>query len=350
MAGILLLDPNKDRAADIRSLLREDGHDVAVHAAPDTWAEREREVQPDLVVAASESALRIVRSAARADRGFAPPILFVEHDGGLTREPYRPDRLIDRIVSPFLREELLARVDALIRVRNVLLHRPSESTAGRAQAAGIGQKLAAWFGVRPAACEKPTGPYLEVAARMAEFADRRDAFEPGHSERVGSLCALIADGLAMPAEESAALVRAAMLHDIGKVAIPADMLHQKGPLAESQMRLIRTHPRRGAALLRALDRDALVADTVLYHHECPDGSGYYHRESDATPRTARALAVAEVFDAMTSSTARAACPQPEALRRLQERKGLTLDTDCVEALIDRLEPRSSRSGLSLSRV
>ena len=95
-----------------------------------------------------------------------------------------------------------------------------------------------------------------------------------------------------------------MLHDIGKVALPVEVLRHKGPLEETQMRLVRTHAERGAAILRALDKDEVVADTILYHHEYVDGSGYYGRTAASIPRAARILAVAEAYDAMTTSLVR----------------------------------------------
>jgi HD-GYP domain-containing protein (c-di-GMP phosphodiesterase class II) len=117
------------------------------------------------------------------------------------------------------------------------------------------------------------------------------------------------------------------------------MLHQKEPLEESQLRLIRTHPRKGAALIKALDRrDEQVADTILYHHERPDGKGYYGLENERIPLPARILAVAEVYDAMTSSQLREALTPDEALDRLQSSRGESLDADCVDALVDRLKP------------
>ncbi len=100
--------------------------------------------------------------------------------------------------------------------------------------------------------------------------------------------------------------------------------------------MIRTHPRRGAALLVALDRDDDVASTILYHHERPDGGGYYGLDSDSTPVAAKVLALAEIYDAMTSCKLRTPIPSERALDQLTELKGESVDTDSVEALVDRL--------------
>ena len=106
------------------------------------------------------------------------------------------------------------------------------------------------------------------------------------------------------------------------------------------MRLIRTHPRRGAALLQALDQDDDVAATILYHHERPDGNGYYGKPAESVPRTAQILAVAEVYDAMTSSLIKEPMPSMRALDALSDRRGEAYDADCVDALVDKLRPRS----------
>jgi putative nucleotidyltransferase with HDIG domain len=155
---------------------------------------------------------------------------------------------------------------------------------------------------------------------------------------VTSFCAMIAEALDLGAGETASLLRAAMLHDIGKVALPVEVLHQRTPLLEEQLRWIRTHPSQGAALVRALDRDDEVAETIRCHHERPDGFGYYGVDGAEVPRAARALAVAEVYDGMTTTLLHEAMSGDEALGRLRAFRGVSLDDDCVDALVDRLRP------------
>ncbi len=340
MANILLVGPKRDRVSGVRSLLRQDGHQVSCLRREDHWRAAEQEIRPDLIVAAVEDTDSVLDVRGRKAHGFPPPLLFVQNETDFCHDPYLPTRLVDRITSPFLSEELLARVDALIRVRNVVLRDrslPEEPPQKESNALGaIGKRMTALLGSRVPSFNKPLGPYLEVAAKLADWADRRDAFEPGHAERVTGVCAMIAEGLHLSAEETASLLRAAMLHDIGKVALPVEVLHQKTPLEESQKRLIRTHPRRGAAILAALDRDDEVTRTILYHHERPDGEGYYGLDSDTTPISAKVLALAEVYDAMTSCRLSTPLPSARALDRLTECKGAGVDSDCVEALVDRL--------------
>jgi putative nucleotidyltransferase with HDIG domain len=186
---------------------------------------------------------------------------------------------------------------------------------------------------------KPAAPYLEVAARLADWSDRRDGIEAGHAERVTNFAAMIADELGLADSETASLLRAAMLHDIGKVALPIEVLRQKKPLEENQMRLVRTHAERGAAILRALDPDEEVADTILYHHENFDGSGYHGRKGAQIPLAARILAVAEGFDAMTTSLVRKRLTVDAAMGLMRERRGAQWDAACVDALVGVMRPK-----------
>ena len=301
MARVLLLGPDRQRAAGLRSLLARDGHHVTWLRSLESWATHERESQPDLVLAAV-APTEAVLAGDRPGAGFAAPLLFLQQERDFPRLPEGGRRLVERLASPFMHEELLARVDALVRVRRIVERRtdgaPVEPGGGWSR---LRRHMSAWLRSRLPDPVRPEGPYLEVAARVAEWADRRDAFEPGHAARVTSFSAMIAEGLGMGEGETEGLLRAAMLHDIGKVALPVEVLHQVAPLEEAQRRLIRTHPARGAALLRALDGDENVARVVLYHHERPDGRGYYKKPSEGVPRAALALAVAEPYDAMTSS-------------------------------------------------
>ena len=339
MAKVLLVGPDRKRVGGVRSLLRLDGHQVAVLRRENQWRDAERDVEPDLIVAAVEDTDQLLDVHGRPRTRFPAPLLFVQNHSDFCHDPYLASRLVDRVTSPFLSEELLARVDALVRVRKVILRDETfdaEATTDKSGWRRVADRVTSILGSRVPRYDKPLAPYLEVAARLAEWADRRDAFEPGHAERVTSLCAMIAEGLHMPADETTSLLRAAMLHDIGKVALPIEMLHQKAPLEESQKKMIRTHPRRGASLLAALDRDDEVAATILYHHERPNGDGYYGLAPEATPISARALAVAEIYDAMTSTQLTKPMTTGKALDRLSECKGETVDSDCVEALVDRL--------------
>jgi putative nucleotidyltransferase with HDIG domain len=347
MAHVLLVGADKDRTSEVKGLLTMDGHQVALARDVSRWRDDERSASPEVIVAAVATPDAVLSVPMGGARGFAPPILFVHRDSDEAREPQLEERLVDRIASPFAADEFLGRVDALIRVRRVVLHQTRAEGEQEALPRGRwGAALASMLRSRVPRHDKPPAPYLEVAARVADWSDRRDGFEPGHAERVTNFAAIIADSFGLGDGETAALLRAAMLHDIGKVALPIEILRQKTPLEENQFRMLRTHAERGAAILRALDKDEVVADTIHYHHENVDGTGYYGRKGASIPRAARILAVAEGFDAMTTSLVRKRLTADAAMGLMRERRGRQWDTECVDALVGELQPKSRTLVLS----
>jgi HD-GYP domain-containing protein (c-di-GMP phosphodiesterase class II) len=341
MADILLLGHERDRATGIRSLLRQDGHAVAWTRDAAAWRESERETLPEVVVVATADLDPLRVAAARPPRGFPAPLLLVQHETESFADLQIEERLVDRIGSPFMAEELLARVDALVRLRRAVVRGGSRRESGVSWTS----RLAALLGARVPRLPKPQAPYFEVAARAAEWADRRDTFAEGHIDRVCSLSAMIADELGVPDGEAAVLLRAAMLHDVGKIGMPVEVLRHPGPLDPDQFRLLRTHPERGASLLRALEKDEAVAETVYLHHERLDGSGYHGRRREQIPRGARILAVAETYDAMTTTRVKERLTGDEALAILKDRTE-HFDADCVGALADAVRPRPARIPVS----
>jgi putative nucleotidyltransferase with HDIG domain len=346
VAQVLLVGDDKGRTSGVKELLASDGHRVAVARDIARWREEESAASPEIVVAAVGATDAVLSVPVGRSRGFAPPILFVHRAIDEAREPQLKERMVDQIASPFTAGEFLGRVDALIRVRRVVMHQSTEGSKRDLPGVGWRGALRSIIRGRASRVEKPAASYLEVAARVADWADRRDGFEPGHAERVTGFAAMIAESFGLPDGETAALLRAAMLHDIGKVAIPVEVLRQRGPLDENQMRVIRMHAERGAAILRALDQGDVAADTILFHHESVDGSGYHGRKGRAIPRASRILAVAEAFDAMTTSIVRKQLTADAALGLLRERRGGQWDGECVDALVNALSPGPRSIGLT----
>jgi HD-GYP domain-containing protein (c-di-GMP phosphodiesterase class II) len=346
MARVLLLAPDRRRASDVRGILGHDGHHVTWLRNIVAWRDHERRLLPEIVVATVPSAAGVLAGAGEGStRGFPAPLLFIQQESEIQPEPYLRGRLVDRVYSPFLAEDFLGRVDALVRVRRLIQRGPSRAGSGRTPFQELGHRISSWVRSCLPPRDLPAGPYLEVADRVAEWADRRDAFEPGHAGRVTALCTRMAEALDLGEDETAELLRAAMLHDIGKVALPVEVLHEPQPLDDNQLRLIRTHPARGAALLLALERNERVARVVLYHHERPDGAGYYGKRS-GVPRASLVLAVAETYDAMTSSRLRDPLEPQAALARLADGRGAAYDGDCVDALTDHVRSRPTTLPLS----
>ncbi len=137
---------------------------------------------------------------------------------------------------------------------------------------------------------------------MGHVVETRDPYTAGHERRVAELAVALGAELALPAAELEGLRLAALIHDIGKIAVPAEILAKPGRLSEVEFNLIRQHARAGYEILAAIDFDAPVAEIVLQHHERLDGSGYPEGLAGAQILfEARILAVADTVEAMSSS-------------------------------------------------
>lgn len=151
-----------------------------------------------------------------------------------------------------------------------------------------------------------TNRELEAALRgiteaLGRTVEVRDPYTGGHERRVARLCCAIAERLALPQFEADCVEMAALIHDLGKIGVPADILSKPGRLSELELRLVQEHPVRGAEILSGIRMPWPLADIVRQHHERIDGSGYPDGlTGEQICREARILAVADVVEAMSS--------------------------------------------------
>jgi putative two-component system response regulator len=170
-------------------------------------------------------------------------------------------------------------------------------------------------------------------ATLSGAHQHRDQYTVQHQLRVAALAAAIAVDLGLHPETVAVLRLAASVHDIGKIAIPAEIMFRADSLTDGEYALMKTHSAIGQDILQRLESPYKVAQIVAQHHERLDGSGYPGglRAAEILPE-ARILAVADVFDAMTSKRPyRDGLPADFVLGHLQDKAGSLLDADAVAA-------------------
>lgn len=167
----------------------------------------------------------------------------------------------------------------------------------------------------------------------------KDREARAHNLRVARLCVQIGRQMSMSAHELRVLARAGLLHDIGKLAIPDEVLGKHTALDDFEWSLMRAHPEMGLTLLDRAGQSSREVFAVLYHHERLDGSGYpYGLRAEAIPLEARIVAVADTYDALVSDRPyRMAVSDAEARRVLVEEAGLRLDARAVSALFRALD-------------
>ncbi|MDP9232690.1 MAG: diguanylate cyclase [Actinomycetota bacterium] len=178
---------------------------------------------------------------------------------------------------------------------------------------------------------------FRAAASLARAVDARDVYTGSHSQRVADLAARTARRLGLPDEDIELTRLAASLHDLGKLAIPEEILRKPGPLTEPERMVLERHPQIGFRMLESLGVDP-VADWVLHHHERWDGSGYPDGlPGDQIPLGARIIFVADAYDAMTSERVYRRRVAPEhAIAELERCAGSQFDPEIVAALADEL--------------
>ena len=174
-----------------------------------------------------------------------------------------------------------------------------------------------------------------IIQAIAAIIEMRDSSTSGHQRRVASLAHAMAVDMKLAPDQVETIRVASLIHDLGKIAIPAEILCKPGRLDEAEISLVREHPAIGHNLLKSIDMMEKVAEIIYQHHERMDGSGYPRglRGEEILPET-RVLSVAEVVEAMLSHRPyRQALPLREALKEIARQKGRLYDAPAVAACI-----------------
>jgi len=176
-----------------------------------------------------------------------------------------------------------------------------------------------------------------AAASLAKAVDARDTYTGSHSERVGELAANVAKRLGLNAEQVELTRLAGSLHDLGKLAIPEEILRKPGTLTDSERLVLERHPQIGFRMLDSLGVDP-VADLVLHHHERWDGAGYPDGlRGEEIPLGARIIFVTDAYDAMTSDRIyRPKLSSQQALAELERCAATQFDPGIVAAFVEEL--------------
>jgi diguanylate cyclase (GGDEF)-like protein/putative nucleotidyltransferase with HDIG domain len=180
--------------------------------------------------------------------------------------------------------------------------------------------------------------HLATIEALALAIDAKDQTAQSHIRRVQVYAAGLAKGLGMTDQEIQGVKTAALLHDIGKLAVPEHILSKPGPLTQEEFQKIRIHPQVGAEIISAVPFPYPVAPLILSHHERWDGKGYPQGlKGEEIPLGARILSVVDYFDALTSDRPyHRAMTHDAALGLLQQEAGKALDPAVVQMFIKNL--------------
>lgn len=228
---------------------------------------------------------------------------------------------VDYVTKPFHQEELLARVRThleLYRLRHRLEYEVRQRTAALA------------------ASEKRIRDILvDSIAALASTVEVRDPYTAGHQRRTAQIAVAIARELGLPDDQTEGIYLAGVVHDVGKIRVPLEILNKPGRLTDLEFLLIKEHVRAGYEILKGIDYPWPIAEVILQHHERLDGSGYPQSlKGDQILREAKILAVADVVEAMTSHRPyRAGRGIEAALTEIRRSRGKFYDVAATDACL-----------------
>lgn len=170
---------------------------------------------------------------------------------------------------------------------------------------------------------------------MATIVETRDPYTAGHQQRVAQLACAIAKEMGLSGEQISGIRMAGMVHDIGKIRIPTEILTYPGSVSDTELKIIRLHPIVGYDILKTIDFPWPVARMVQQHHERLDGSGYpFGLSGDDILIGSKILAVADVVEAMASHRPyRASLGIARALEEISKNRGILYDASSVDACL-----------------
>jgi HD-GYP domain-containing protein (c-di-GMP phosphodiesterase class II) len=177
-------------------------------------------------------------------------------------------------------------------------------------------------------------PLLKSLLIMGDVIEARDTYTGGHVWRVSQYAKLLGKQIGLSEDETTRAAIGGYLHDLGKVGISDSILRKKSGLDGNEFDTLKTHPTIGGKLIEAHPLAELALDVILHHHEQLDGKGYpFGLDGDSIALFPRLIAVADAFDAMTSTRPyRKGLPVSEAFARLDESSGSHFDAKLVTAL------------------
>lgn len=186
--------------------------------------------------------------------------------------------------------------------------------------------------------------FLDTIKSLSLAIDAKDPYTKGHSSRVAEYVISLARELKWPEDRTEFLQYIALIHDVGKVTVPENILKKESFLTNEEYDIMKTHSAAGAEVMKDVKYFAAGSDIIKHHHERWDGKGYPDQiQGEDIPEGARILAVADAFDAMTTDRPYRKALEPKAaLQELQDCAGTQFDPKVVEAFV-RLYPKTEFS-------
>jgi putative nucleotidyltransferase with HDIG domain len=321
---ILIVDDDKPVRELLGAILHGNGFKCTLasnaHEARTFLNKNEYELIVSDINMPGESGLDFIQSALSEHNGIAG-IMLTAIDDSFVAEKAIESGVYDYITKPFSNNEVL------ISVINALRRRDLE-VANRSYQKDLEKRVHE----RTSKLRKTMEGIIKAMASTVEW---RDPYTAGHQQRVTRIASDIASALGFSEEQKEGIRMGSLVHDLGKISVPAEILSKPGRLTEMEFGIIKEHPKIGYEILKDIEFPSPVSDMVLQHHERINGSGYPFGLAGAQIiKEARILAVADVVEAMASHRPyRPALGIDAALEEITKNRGVLYDEDAVDACL-----------------
>ncbi len=181
--------------------------------------------------------------------------------------------------------------------------------------------------------------FTQTITALSEAVDAKDRYTSGHSKRVAEYAKMIAERMGKDKAEQEEIYRAGLLHDVGKIRIPVEIINKAGKLTDAEYNTIKVHPVTGYHILSGISGSEKMAIAAKYHHERYDGKGYPNGlAGDKIPEVARILGVADAYDAMTSNRSyRSGLPKEVVREEIIKGRGTQFDPEIADIMLQLME-------------
>jgi len=330
--NIVIVDDNPNNLRVLSEMLQQSGYKIRPAADGDLALRSIENSPPDLVLLDIRmprmDGYEVSRRLKANEKLREIPVIFISalHETEDKVAAFKAGG-VDYIAKPFQIEEVVARVQAHLRLYRLQQHLES-IVAERTE-----ELRKSYDEIR-----RSQQQYRAILEQMVQAisltVEKRDLYTAGHQRCVAELATAIAGRLGLPRERIEGLRFGAMIHDIGKIHVPAAILNRPGPLSPAEFSLIKTHPEAGHDIVRNVEFPWPVAQLILQHHERLDGSGYpLGLKGDEIIEEARILAVADVMEAMSNHRPyRPSLGLAAALDELKQGRGTRYDEAIVDAV------------------
>ena len=337
MAKILVIDDEEPIRKLLAQMLHMDGYECAYAADASEAREFLKEQSFELVLCdinlPGESGLDFIRYAL-AEYPETAAVMVTGLDDPMMAEVALEIGVYHYVIKPFERNGVL------ITVANALRRRQLEID-NRNYRQGLEKMVAERTAALQESMEKLRKALEGSVRSIALTVEMRDPYTAGHQQRVADLASAIGKEMELSGDQVEGLRMASMIHDIGKISVPAEILSKPGPITETEFDLIKAHAQTGYDILKTMEFPWPIERIILQHHERMDGSGYpLCLWSEDILLEARILGVADVVEAMASHRPyRPALGIDKALGEISENKGILYDPEVVGACLKLFEER-----------